>query len=88
MELLCTAPAQGADEPARVVNLRCEIANPVRGEWAVAHATGDDFTGAVGERPSAGWVVDEITIRAPDGGTRDVLALDAIWIWTDAPAGN
>ncbi|MHC5056263.1 MAG: serine/threonine protein kinase [Planctomycetota bacterium] len=90
MDLLCTVPARGLRSPARLARLRCEIANPVRGEWAVAHATGEDFADAV--KPEArlapGWAVNGLVIRAPGGGPRDVLALDAVWIWTDAPGGT
>ena len=90
IDLLCTAPAQGSWQPPRPVRLCCEIANPVRGEWAVAHATGRDFAGASGPeaRPAAGWEVNGLVIRSPEGGARDVLALDAVWIWTDGPGGT
>ena len=86
IDLVGCTPTLGRRRP---LSFRSEITDPVRNEWGVAHATWEDFADVLGpgeEFSSPGWSVEGLVVRAPLGGGEDVLDLDAVWIWTSAPA--
>jgi len=85
IDVLGSAPTLGRRRP---LSFRFEITGPVRDEWDIAHARWKDLVDALGpgEEFSTGWEVNGLVIRAPRGDADDILDLDAVWIWSSAPA--